>query len=34
MPPKVLFWDIIKEEDDFLKYFNELNKRLVGNIIL
>jgi len=30
MPPKKDYWDIIKDEDVFLRYFNEENKRLVG----
>ena len=30
MPPKIDYWTTIKEEEVFLKYFNEDNKRLVG----
>ena len=30
MPPKKEYQDVIKDEDTFMKYFNEENKRLVG----
>ena len=33
MPPKKDYWEIVKDEDIFLKYFNEDNKRLVGIIL-
>ena len=34
MPPKKEYWETIKDEEQFLKYFNEENKRLVGILII
>ena len=29
MPPRKEYWDYVKEEETFFKYYNEENKRLV-----